>query len=141
MASEMNIWRQGQDILTPGAIHPGRLFYPASMGFITHGVRCVCDLPTSVCNALIAFVHLGYTDGRERHHNLNQMNTSTAVSHAFSEESQEAKARWFQSLTLQARMEMLCAFTDMILSVTPRIVEHQRTANPVAGRILVLSQP
>ncbi len=72
---------------------------------------------------------------------FDQMSNSAAVSHEFSEESQEAKARWFQSLTLQARMEMLCAFTDMILGVNPRIVEQQRNAKPVAGRILVLSQP
>jgi len=63
-----------------------------------------------------------------------------AVSHDFAEETLEAKARWFQSLTLEERMEMLCAFTDMILSVNPRIME-QRDAKPVAGRVLVLSQP
>lgn len=64
-----------------------------------------------------------------------------AVVHNLSEESQEAKARWFQSLTLQERMEMLCAFTDMILGVNPRIVEQQRDAKPVTGRVLVLSRP
>ena len=63
-----------------------------------------------------------------------------AVSHDFAEETQEAKARWFQSLSLKERMEMLCSFTDMILSVNPQIVE-QKDAEPVAGRVLVLSQP
>lgn len=63
----------------------------------------------------------------------------TAVSHDFSEETPEAKARWFQSLSLQERMEILCEFTDMILSVNPNIVER-KDAKPVAGRILVLSQ-
>ena len=61
------------------------------------------------------------------------------ISHDFKEETPEAKARWFQSLTLNERMEMLCSFTDMILSVNPRIVE-QKDVEPVAGRILVLSQ-
>lgn len=63
----------------------------------------------------------------------------SAMSHDFAEETQEAKARWFQSLTLMERMEMLCAFTDMILSVNPRIVEKKQ-AEPVKGRILILSQ-
>ncbi len=72
---------------------------------------------------------------------MDQVNQSTAVSHKFAEESQEAKARWFQSLTLQERMEMLCAFTDLILGVNLRIVEQQRNAKPVAGRILILSKP
>lgn len=67
-------------------------------------------------------------------------NGKTAISHKFSEESQEAKARWFQSLTLQERMDLLCEFTDMILGVNPHIVDRKRDAKPVAGRILVLSR-
>ena len=61
------------------------------------------------------------------------------VSHDFEEESLEAKGRWFQSLTLEERMEILCEFTDLILSVNPHIVD-QKDAKPIAGRILVLSQ-
>jgi hypothetical protein len=64
---------------------------------------------------------------------------SRAISHSFQEETPEAKARWFQSLTLTERMELFCMFTDLILSVNPRIVE-QKNAKPVAGRIRVLSQ-
>jgi hypothetical protein len=67
------------------------------------------------------------------------MPTQIAVSHDFAEETQEAKARWFQSLSLTERMEMLCMFTDMILSVNSQIVD-QKDAEPVAGRVLVLSQ-
>jgi hypothetical protein len=67
------------------------------------------------------------------------MSMEKAVSHEFEEETPEAKARWFQSLTLEERMEMLCTFTDMIVSVNPRIME-QKDAKSVAGRILVLSQ-
>ncbi len=63
----------------------------------------------------------------------------SAMSHDFAEETQEAKARWFQSLTLMERMEMFCAFTDMILSVNPRITEKKH-AKPITGRILILSQ-
>ncbi|MBI1297310.1 hypothetical protein GC175_20390 [bacterium] len=67
------------------------------------------------------------------------MPTQAAVSHDFAEETQEAKARWFQSLSLTERMDMLCMFTDMILSVNSQIVD-QKDAKPVTGRVLVLSQ-
>jgi len=62
------------------------------------------------------------------------------VSHDFSDETPEAKARWFQSLTLNERMDILCAFTDMVLSVNPRIMD-QKDAKPVPGRVRVLSSP
>jgi hypothetical protein len=61
------------------------------------------------------------------------------VSHDRKEETPEAKARWFQSLTLAERMDYFCSFTDMVLSVNPRIVE-QKDAKPVKGRIRVLSK-
>ena len=61
-----------------------------------------------------------------------------SVSHDRSEESLEAKARWFQSLSIKERMELLCEFTDMILALNPDIVE-QKDAQPVAGRVLVLT--
>ena len=54
------------------------------------------------------------------------------------EESIEAKARWFQSLSLTERMDMLCWFTDLMLTVNPNIVE-QEDAQPLAGRIRVLT--
>lgn len=67
------------------------------------------------------------------------MTLEKSISHNFEEESIEAKGRWFQSLTLEERMDLLCEFTDLILSVNPRIVE-QKDAEPITGRILVLSQ-
>ena len=60
------------------------------------------------------------------------------ISHDFQEETPEAKARWFQSLPLSERMEMLCSFTDLILTINPRIAE-QKDAQPVEGRVRVLS--
>ena len=60
------------------------------------------------------------------------------VSHSRSEETPEAKARWFQSLPLEERMELLCMFTDMILSANPDILES-KDVKLVAGRIRVLS--
>ncbi len=64
--------------------------------------------------------------------------TQTAVTHDRREESMEAKARWFQSLPLSERMEMLCCFTDLALTVNPALQER-KDAQPVAGRIQVLS--
>jgi hypothetical protein len=69
----------------------------------------------------------------------NKIIMQTAISHDRQEETIEAKARWFQTLTLQERMELLCAYTDMILEINPKIVE-QKNAQPVKGRVLILSQ-
>lgn len=60
------------------------------------------------------------------------------VTHNRLEETIKAKARWFQSLSLAERMEMLCLFTDLILSTNPNILE-QKDAQPIAGRVRVLS--
>ncbi len=61
------------------------------------------------------------------------------ISHTRREESIESKARWFQSLSLRERMDMLCCFTDLILNNNPHIVEKKH-AQPTWGRIRVLSQ-
>jgi hypothetical protein len=63
-----------------------------------------------------------------------------SVSHDRQEETPEAKALWFRSLSMQERMEMLCAFTDLALSVNPDLQER-KNAQPVAGRIQVISAP
>ena len=62
-----------------------------------------------------------------------------SISHERQEETLEAKARWFRALSLAKRMEMLCVFTDLILSANPQIVE-QKDAQPVAGRVRVLTK-
>ena len=61
-----------------------------------------------------------------------------SISHDRQEETPEAKVRWFRSLSLSERMELLCFFTELILAANPRILE-QRDAQPVAGRVRVLS--
>lgn len=66
------------------------------------------------------------------------MRTSESISHDRSEETPEAKVQWFRSLSMSERMEMLCAFTDMALSVNPALQERKHT-QPVAGRIQVIS--
>ena len=68
---------------------------------------------------------------------LNPMKTS--ISHDRKEETIEAKARWFQSLSLQERAQYLCQYTEMILAVNPGIME-QKDAEPIEGRILVLAE-
>jgi hypothetical protein len=69
---------------------------------------------------------------------LETMKPHGTISHDRGEETMEAKARWFQSLTLAERMDMLCAFTDLALSANPTLQERKH-AQPVAGRIQVLS--
>jgi hypothetical protein len=61
-----------------------------------------------------------------------------SISHNRQDETPEAKARWFQSLTLTERMELLCSFTELLLAANPKLME-QRDAEPVEGRIRVLS--
>ena len=61
------------------------------------------------------------------------------ISHDRQEEAIEAKARWFQSLSLSERMELLCAFTDLILAINPKIME-QKDAQPIEGRVHVVSK-
>ena len=62
-----------------------------------------------------------------------------SISHDREAETPEAKARWFQSLTLEERAALLCEFTELILEINPGIVEL-KNAQPVEGRILVLSK-
>ncbi len=62
------------------------------------------------------------------------------IFHGRSEETPEAKARWFQSLPLRERMELLDSYSDMILEINPGIVEQKR-AQSVKGSIRVVSKP
>jgi hypothetical protein len=58
-------------------------------------------------------------------------------SHERSEETPESKARWYQSLTLDERMEIFDAVTDLALTANPRLPD-QRHAQSTSGRIRVL---
>ncbi len=60
------------------------------------------------------------------------------ISHDRQDESIEAKARWFKSLSLSERMEVLCTFTDLALSLNPKLAE-KKDVQQVTGRIQVLS--
>ena len=62
------------------------------------------------------------------------------VSHDRKDETPEAKARWFRSLPLSERMEMLCAFTDLALALNPKTA-GMKDAQPIPGRVRVLELP
>jgi hypothetical protein len=59
------------------------------------------------------------------------------ISHSFEEETVEAKARWFQSLSTQERMDLLCTYTNLILAADPQIVE-KKDARPITDSIHIL---
>ena len=69
------------------------------------------------------------------------MKDSRGISHDWDDESLEAKARWFQSLTIEERMELLCEFTDLALSVNPSLLKEKKHAEPAPGRVQVISLP
>jgi hypothetical protein len=62
----------------------------------------------------------------------------SSVSHDRSDESPEAKARWFQSLSLEERTAMLCSLVDMALYNDPKLAER-KDAQPIQGRVRILS--
>jgi len=61
------------------------------------------------------------------------------VSHNRNDESPEAKARWFQSLTLVERVDLLYEFTNLILSIYPKIAESKDVTS-TSGRVCILSK-
>ena len=66
------------------------------------------------------------------------MGKDISVSHDRNEETPEAKARWFRSLPMADRMQMLCDLTDIALSTNPSLQEKKR-AESSPGRIQVIS--
>jgi hypothetical protein len=64
---------------------------------------------------------------------------NTSISHDRVEETPEAKARWFQTLSIKERAELLCHFSDLIFAINPNIADN-KDAQSIEGRILVLSK-
>jgi hypothetical protein len=60
------------------------------------------------------------------------------ISHDRNDESLEAKTQWFQSLSLDERMDLLCEFTELVLENNPKVAEVGR-AQSSSGRVCVLS--
>jgi hypothetical protein len=63
-----------------------------------------------------------------------------AFSHNKQDETIEAKTRWFRSLSMDERIEVFCEFTDLALSVNPRLKEPTNVKS-ITGRVQVISLP
>jgi len=64
------------------------------------------------------------------------------VSHDRADEDLVAKARWFQSLTQEERIELFCEFTEMIFENNPGIAERPKPDDPApSARVRILSLP
>ena len=61
------------------------------------------------------------------------------ISHHRNAESFLVKAQWFQSLSIEERMELLCEYTDLILENNPHILESKH-AKSITGHIQVLKR-
>lgn len=61
-----------------------------------------------------------------------------SISHDRAEETPEAKALWFQSLTIEERMQHFVEISEMILALNPDLVQ-KKDAQPGPGRIRVLT--
>jgi hypothetical protein len=64
---------------------------------------------------------------------------SGSISHSFADESIEAKAKWFKTLSVEDRMKILVAFTNLILENNPEIAKKKHV-RPASDRIRVLSK-
>jgi hypothetical protein len=64
----------------------------------------------------------------------------TPISHDRRDETLDAKARWFQSLSLEERMDLLCEFTDLALEINPNLPDA-KDDQPTNRRIQVISKP
>ena len=62
-----------------------------------------------------------------------------SVSHSFADESIDAKARWFKSLSVEERMKVFVAFTKLILQNNPEIVKKKHD-RPASERVRILSK-
>ena len=62
-----------------------------------------------------------------------------SVSHERGDEGIAAKARWFQSLSLEERMNVFVAFTNLILENNPDIVKN-KDVRPASERIRIVSK-
>jgi hypothetical protein len=65
---------------------------------------------------------------------------NTTVSHSRDKETMEAKARWFQSLTLTERMDLLCFYTDLVLENNPDI-NHKKDAQSSRKCVQIVRKP
>jgi hypothetical protein len=62
-----------------------------------------------------------------------------SVSHRFAEESIDAKAKWFKSLSIEERMNVFVAFTRLIRENNPEIAKKKHD-RPASERVRILSK-
>jgi hypothetical protein len=62
-----------------------------------------------------------------------------SIAHGWDEETPEAKARWFQSLTIQERLRIFTEWSRFVLAINPRIVDIKHARSPRPG-IQILSK-
>jgi hypothetical protein len=62
---------------------------------------------------------------------------NTKISHNRDDESIEAKVEWFRSLSIEERIDLLCCYTDLALTLNPEILE-KKDDQPFNRRIQVL---
>ena len=86
------------------------------------------------CNRISVRLWPGMLNPRDK---LRSMNVS--VSHDRLEESMESKVRWFRSLSFNERMELLCIFTDLALSIQPDL-PNRRHVESASKRIRVITE-
>jgi hypothetical protein len=60
------------------------------------------------------------------------------ISHSREEETLEAKARWFRSLSLEQRIDVFCEMTELILQNNPQAAEKE-IEYPSSRSIQILS--
>ncbi len=70
---------------------------------------------------------------------MSSMDLNQTVSHSRDEETIEAKARWFQSLSIEERVDIFCSLTDLALEVNPDLMD-KKDAQPIPGRVQVISR-
>jgi len=61
-----------------------------------------------------------------------------SISHDRNDECIEAKVKWFRSLNLSDRMDLLCIYTDLALELNPRLSE-KKDAQPIKGNIQIIT--
>ncbi len=64
---------------------------------------------------------------------------NNTISHNRNDETIEAKVHWFRSLPISERLEMLCSFTDLALSLNSEIADKQ-DAEQIDRRFQILSK-
>jgi len=61
------------------------------------------------------------------------------ISHDITDESIEAKVRWFRSLPLSERMKIFCNYTDLALELNPDLA-GKKDAQSTKGRVRILPE-